>query len=282
MVEPVSAAKGAIEVAGALMKTAGETPEVKEAGKNLGQAAVTVTRTINNALLPLAALNFGIDKARAYFADRFARDMEVKAAAIPPEEIVDPKPSVAGPALQGLAFTHDEPDLKAMYLSLLATAMDKRVSKSAHPAFVEIIRQIDASEVALLRPLLSRDMLPIVEINRATGGPLGHYNMLVRHYAGLIDPKTGEQRELPEFPAMVDNWIRLGLVDVSYERFMTDEGRYSWVEERTLVKQLKAEHERDGSTIEILRGTVMRTAFGLQFAQAVGMFDSPAAAQVTA
>ncbi|AJY08326.1 Abi-alpha family protein [Burkholderia sp. SIMBA_043] len=171
MVDPVSTAKGGIEAVGALMKVAGDTPEVKEAGKNLGQAAVTLTKTINNALLPLAALNYGIEKARAYFAERFQSEMAAKAASIPTDEMVEPKSSVAGPALQGLAFTHEEPDLKAMYLSLLATAMDKRVSRSAHPAFVEIIRQIDAAEVPLLRPiLLNPGLQPIVEIRQSLAG----------------------------------------------------------------------------------------------------------------
>jgi len=279
MVDPVSAAKSGVEVVGALMKAAGDTPEAKEAGKNLGQAAVTLSKTINNALLPLAALNFGIEKAKAYFAQRFQEDMAAKAASIPPEEMIEPKSSVAGPALQGLAFTHEEPDLKAMYLSLLATAMDRRVSRSAHPAFVEIIKQVDASEVPLLRPiLLNPGLQPIVEI-RLSLGQAGQFNTLQTHYVGLANSQTGEEVDMPEFPAMIDNWVRLGLIEVTYDRFITQEHFYAWVENRKLYQELKAKHDRPGQAVIFQKGSMVRTAFGLQFARAVGMFDPPPAGQ---
>ncbi|WP_186157908.1 DUF4393 domain-containing protein [Burkholderia gladioli] len=274
MTDPVSAAKGSIEVVGALMKVAGDTPEVKEAGKNLGQAAVTLTKTINNALLPLAALNYGIDKARAYFAERFQSEMAKKAASIPADDVIEPKSSVAGPALQGLAFTHEEPDLKDMYLSLLATAMDRRVSRSAHPAFVEIIKQIDAAEVSLLRSILLNSRLqPIVEI-RLSRIPSGQYRTLQRHYAQVSSVDTEDDVELPEFPAMVDNWVRLGLIDVSYDRQIMQENFYAWVEKRNLYQELKKTHDGEGQSVIYQKGSITRTAFGFQFAQAVGMFDS--------
>ena len=137
--DPLTAAKGTISLVGEVLKAAGDDPKVREAASNLGQTAVTITETINNALLPLAAVNFAFDKARAYFDGKFQQDISEKTAAIPLEHIVEPKASVAGPSLQGLAFAHEEPNLKAMFLSLLATAMDGRVAPNAHPAFVEII-----------------------------------------------------------------------------------------------------------------------------------------------
>lgn len=275
MTDPISAAKGALEVASGLMKTAGDSPEVKEAGRNLGQAAVTLTNTINNALLPLAALNYGIEKARIYFAGRFQSEMAEKAASIPPEEVVEPKSSIAGPALQGLAFTHEEPDLKAMYLSLLATAMDKRVSRDAHPAFVELIRQIDATEVALLRPILTTPaMLAIVEIQMVSADATPNaFSVLRTHYMQLINEITGDDEELDEFPAMVDNWIRLGLVEVTYSRWMTQDPPYEWVEKRKRYQQLKELHASLGNSVKFQRGIISRTAFGAQFARAVGMYD---------
>ena len=119
------------EIVGKVIEAAGENPDVKAAGTELAQASLTIAKTINNALLPLAAVNFAFDKARTYFAERFQSDLAAKAAAIPPDQIVEPKAFIAGPALQGLAFSHEEPDLKEMYLSLLASAMDGRVSSSA-------------------------------------------------------------------------------------------------------------------------------------------------------
>ena len=67
----------------------------------------------------IGAVNFAFDRARQYFSERFAQDLGEKASAIPVDQIVEPKASIAGPALQGLAFSYDEPDLKEMYLNLL-------------------------------------------------------------------------------------------------------------------------------------------------------------------
>jgi len=69
--ESLRTAKAGVSIVTEIIKAAGEHPNVKEAAGNLGQTAVTLTKTINNALLPLAAINFAFDKARNYFAGRF-------------------------------------------------------------------------------------------------------------------------------------------------------------------------------------------------------------------
>lgn len=53
--ESLRTAKAGVSIVTEIIKAAGEHPNVKEAAGNLGQTAVTLTKTINNALLPLAA-----------------------------------------------------------------------------------------------------------------------------------------------------------------------------------------------------------------------------------
>src|SRR5574340_702468 len=110
-------------------------PELKDT-VGIASEVIKVTKAINTALLPIAALNFGIERARIYFEKHFASDLSAKANSIPPQQVVEPKASVAGPALQGLAYSHDEADLKELYLNRLAASMDGRVSDKVHPAFV--------------------------------------------------------------------------------------------------------------------------------------------------
>ena len=94
-----------VALVGEIIKAAGDNPNVKAAGQNLGQTALTITKTINNALLPLAAVNFAFDKARVYFAEKFQHDISQKATTIPQEQLVEPNASIAGPALQGRLHT---------------------------------------------------------------------------------------------------------------------------------------------------------------------------------
>ena len=48
-------AEQGVALVGEILKAAGDNPNAKEAGNNLGKSALTITETINNALLPLAA-----------------------------------------------------------------------------------------------------------------------------------------------------------------------------------------------------------------------------------
>ena len=267
--ESIKNAKNAL--AGEIIKVACDNPNVKEAGNNLGETALTITKTINNALLPLAAVNFAFDKARIYFSEKFPQELSEKAFAIPPDQIVEPKASIAGPTLQGLAFTHEELNLKDMYLSLLATAMDGRVAPEAHPAFVEIIKQLNSEEADLIRAILtSASPIPIVEIRLKKTGSSG-WTTLSTHMLNLSNSDTGEPTEVTRCPAMVDNWIRLGLVEVDYAKQISTTESYKWIDKRPEVIRFKDQHENDEQKIDFGKGVICRTALGVQFSKAVGV-----------
>ena len=270
--EPLKAAKDGISLVSEIIKAAGDNPNVKEAAGNLGQSAVTLTKTINNALLPLAAINFAFDKARAYFNGKFQQDLSEKASRIPSEAMVEPKASIAGPTLQGLAFTHEEPGLKDMYLNLLATAMDGRISITAHPAFVEIIKQLDAEDADLMRGALStRAAIPIARLLITTIGEQG-YKIVTTHLLNLCGgPLQTTPIENPRLPAMIDNWSRLGLVEVDYNQHLTDAASYEWVEQRPEVVRFRQEHETETVKVTHQKGILTRTQLGLRFASAVGL-----------
>jgi hypothetical protein len=271
MNDKIEKIKDGVEIVGAIMKAAGDNPDVKAAGQNLAQTALTVTKAINNVLLPIAAINFAFDKAKKYFSERFAKDLTEKTASIPSDMVVEPKASIAGPVLQGLAFTHEEENLKSMYLSLLASSMDKRVAREAHPAFVEIIKQLDSEEAALLQSLLrTPSAIAIVEIKEKAVGESG-FIVIFSHLLNLHDKTSKNPVENQRITAMVDNWIRLGLIEVDYNRHLTDEKAYDWVEKRPEYIRLSEQVKEKAKGIDYQKGIVKRTAFGLQFAQACGV-----------
>lgn len=75
MQEEIKTIKEGVGVVAEIIKIAGNDPQVKEATKNLGQTAITITKTINNALMPLAAVNFAFDKTRTDFSGVFQRNL---------------------------------------------------------------------------------------------------------------------------------------------------------------------------------------------------------------
>ena len=128
--------------------------------------------------------------------------------------------------MQGLAFTHEEPSLKDMYLSLLATAMDGRVPRDAHPAFAEIIKQLSSEETPFLNMIIRDDLIfSIVNIGHQNKDTR-NFAIIFRNVASTVNATTGQPIEIKKYPAMVDNWIRLGLVEVDYNRKFNEGNKY--------------------------------------------------------
>jgi abortive infection alpha-like protein len=54
-----------------------------------------------------------------------------------------------------MLFASEEPDLREMYVKLLATSMDGATSDDAHPSFVTLIQQLTPDEARILHHLAS-------------------------------------------------------------------------------------------------------------------------------
>src|SRR5690554_5891667 len=133
-------------------------PLAKEAGK----ALQTVGRTVNAALLPVRGLVWGVEKIEEFVQTKVSK----KLADTPVENICTPDPAVAGPALESLRYTGHKESLSELYANLLASAMDKETARTAHPGFVEIIRNMSSDEARLLEYIINAGVAPLVDIKR--------------------------------------------------------------------------------------------------------------------
>jgi hypothetical protein len=258
------------------MKAAASDPSARPARTELAKAAHTVAKAINVALLPLAAVNYGYDKAKQYFESRFERDLQETMVDVAPENITEPKASLAGPILQGLAFAHDEDALRTMYLNLLASGMDTSRANAAHPAYVDVISQLTSEEATILCDALAPfDPKPIVQIRLSIPSGAG-YMLLYNHLLPLADPATLSPIENDRLPVMVDNWIRLGLVQVDYGQMLTGPTMYDWVRARPEFQRLEA-LQRPSAHMTFGHGYMRRTAFGADFARVVALSKTPRA-----
>ncbi|HEY5320525.1 MAG TPA: DUF4393 domain-containing protein [Galbitalea sp.] len=250
-----------------LVKMGSSNQRLRAAGDNVAYVGEVLTGLLKTALMPLAVVNA---RAEVYFNSKFPAELAAKMKDVPTKYIASPKPSVAGPALQGLGYSHEEDSLRDLYVSLLATAMDGRVASTAHPGFAEIIGALSADEVSLLNSVLTREILPCAEVRIKTEGVEG-WNVVHRH---LIDAKSDMGSGIPIVNTMnsayIDNWVRLGLVEVSYMSYLTVEGAYDWVEPRPeYIANVGALTEGQNLTYE--RGVIRPSAFGIAFASAVGI-----------
>jgi hypothetical protein len=127
-------------------------PSMKEVSKSLK----TVAEAINVALSPVKGLIWGYEQLEKFLLTNVAEKLKH----IPPERICSPKPNLAGPTLEALKYSGHDEYLREMFAKLLATALDSETTGKAHPAFVEIIKQLNSKEAKLITYLAGRLNFP--------------------------------------------------------------------------------------------------------------------------
>lgn len=223
---PEGNVEGTIKAVTGLVK---EVPVYEDAiqplAKETGKALQTVGRSVNAALLPVRGLVWGIEKIEEFVHTKVSK----KLANTPVENICTPDPAVAGPALESLRYTGHKESLSELYANLLASAMDKETAKTAHPGFVEIIRNISADEAKLLEYIIKVDATPIVDIKQVSMDGSGEIK--VSELVSTLGSDAGcEHRDLTS--SYLVNLERLGLIEIprdghiaksdAYDRIIND------------------------------------------------------------
>ena len=253
-----------------LLSGARESPHMAEAANNYAKT-IAIRQAIVTKVYERVGKWFGV--ATEYFEGEFNKDMAEKLKDVPEENIASPKPSVAAPAMQQLAYSLEEPDLKEMYISLLATASDNRSSEDAHPSFVEVIKQLSADETSYLNSVLThKGILPIITYVAELTDGQGH-RVLMKHVMKTSSVASGEPAEVPRLPTYVDNWIRLGLVEVDYSSFMVGDHYDNWALARPEALRLMTDLTTD-QILTFNKGLIRATDFGIAFAKAVGVITN--------
>lgn len=244
----------------------------QERGRQLGKTGTTVATAVNIVLLPLRAAVWGYERLEAWLGPK----IEAKLRDTPPEQIVAPPAHVAVPALEAARSSEDSDDLRDLYASLLATAMQKDKQALAHPAFAQIIRQLNPDEARLLRvvskphPLIHLHMVAKYSLQTKPGftRTRSGFQRVLKNF-GLLGVEAGCTNSL-DIGAYLDNLARLGVIELPEDRhFVTDE-LYRPLEEHPRVVELSERIKASGDTPKIVRRGLWPTEFGLQLCWACG------------
>jgi len=182
----------------------------------IGKALQGVTRV---ALAPVTALVWGYDKISDYLdvaiPEYFAKRKVKK------ENIITPDPNIAVPLIEAMRYTSHKPELREMFTNLLGASMNNE-TYDEHPAFVEMIKQLCADECKILKYLYVNHKTTMVKVR-------------FRLYTGEVfdevpyfsDIGIKSNCEHPsKFPEYLDNLHRLGLVQIFYGRYLSDDAHY--------------------------------------------------------
>lgn len=257
------------DIANAVAAVAKEVPVYQDAlqpaAQEVGKALGTVAKLVNVALAPVSALVWGYDQIREFTATKVAEKLK----GVPPEKIVTPSPNVAGPAIEALRYTGHEESLSEMYASLLATAMNKDTIQTAHPAFVDIIKQLTPDEAKIVRGFVVRGVPnPIISILAGSPGvPVrdGHTTVL-RHFSQIGERAGCEHLQL--VPAYLDNLIRMGLCEIPNSWSYTDNEHYLPLIEHPFIINFRESYKKVERETDCKKLALHVTDFGHQFALA--------------
>ena len=239
-------------------------PAAKEIGKNLETAA----KSVRLVLAPVAALVWGYDKIKDYVQASLAEKLK----GIPKERLVTPNPTVAGPALEALKYAGHNPNLREMYANLLATSIDSKTAHEAHPAFVEIIRQLTPDEARIVKYIFERMYLPIITVRVNLPKRDGGFD----YYSDFSDVAEITKCQFQNLtPQYLGNICRLGLAEFHRNNYIADETMYRPLESHKVILELKKQIQKQfQSEAGIVREYVGITEWGRQFCKACVMLKN--------
>ncbi len=231
------------------------------------RSAVTVgaicADIVSGLLARVAAKVWGFDCIKEYTDTRLAELLHDT----PQECLQPPAPNVAGPTIEALRWVGDEATLREMYAKLLAVSMDRRISSRAHPAFVEIIKQLTPDEARLLRRFAGPGPFPLVDIGARVKESEGNLRggIIVRDNISLLGVQTGCQFP-DQCPVYIRNLCRLALIEIPFNEHYPDPATYQELEEHAYVQaQVRTIGSSGKYRAEIKRKALRLTALGRDF-----------------
>jgi len=262
--ETIKAVQGLVEAVPIYQD--GLQPAVKELGKGLHIAS----RCVTAALSPIAALVWGFDRIQEFVTTRVAE----KLSAIPPENIVPPRPEVAGPALEALRYAGHDENLRELFANLLATSMDASTAATAHPGFVEILKNLSPDEALVARFFARTHRIPILDVRAHFKEKPQEYETVITNFSHLGSFAGCKHLNLVQ--GYVDNLCRLQLLEIETMAQIAAPDAYKSLEEDKALEPVKQHLEATNRNVQFAHKILTRTVWGILFFNAC-VIDKPKA-----
>lgn len=234
---------------------------IPETAKQTDGALSAVVGFFNDVVLyPVKKANLTF----RYKLEAFEDDLKEKIKHIPPENLQIPPTMIAGPTLEALRYAYDEEDLREMYENLLASAMDNRISSSAHPAFVDAIKQMTPIEAKILALLADNQQLKCAEIKFSITNTNKHYSKAMPDYF------VSELYELGDpfvVSSSITNLERLGLINITIMGFVGESYESLKTHPYVLLREKLFKSFGREFTIDISKHALILNNYGSQFAK---------------
>lgn len=185
--------------------------------------------------------------------------IQERVAKIPEERLQLPPLMIYGPTVQALGYTVEEPELRSMFANLLAISMDSENFHLAHPAYVEIIKQICPDEAKILRLLSEKHHDVIAHVKYHENSNQKGFTYLIKNISTLAVRANCDR--VQKGPIYLTNLQRLGLVDIPVNWWYSDDSLYNELFE--WFDAWKMSYREGEVTLE--KSTIRLTSLGADF-----------------
>lgn len=157
----------------------------------------------------------------AHNVEKFRKELINKESQISDENRIEPDMDIVTSTLDSARFRLGKDEIRGMFSNLIISTMDRTKADDVHPSFSEMIKQLSSLDAQILCRLYSSKSVPIasVVIDFTSGG----YTEFAKHIL-LLDLNNQHYESIEQ---VINNLLRLELIEVSYSRWILDDEEYS-------------------------------------------------------
>lgn len=196
----------------------------------------------------------------AHKLDLYRRELEDSIKQIPPEKVTEPSIQVTAQALENSKYCIESDELREMFTSLISNSMNTDFSKDVHPSFAEILKQMSPLDAIIIK---------IFKGSSVNGLPLCQYRLFdilgTQGFQILLDNVflAHPNAYPPDNSLSISSLSRLGLLETSYDRCITNEDLYVPFRKHPWYKFLQEKFP--DKTVNIQKGVALLTPLGRSF-----------------
>ena len=193
------------------------------------------SKSIGESLSDVWAIVFGdrlsyfrkkADLKYAAALEKYQKELNNAASNIPPEKRIEPDFQTASQALDDSKYCIENSELRDLFVRLITATMNSDKQDTAHPAFSGIIKQMSTKDALVFKAAyitFSTKYIPMICPKILIGGTNSFFgNALPAWYSGL----SVSGCNIFEISTSFVNLQRLGLIDLMYDRNISDDSVY--------------------------------------------------------
>ena len=219
---------------------------------------VPIRETANMVAEKLAEFSHAVWEWQDIKSFTIARIQEIIADhGLAPEMLGPPRTDISLPAIEAMRYS----PLRHEIVYLIAATMDESRSEIAHPAFIEIIKQLTVDEIRLLSALPEKkNVIPLINLNYVD--QIDQIKFAVR----CVIPESiaeicSKKRAIPTY---IDNLLRLKLVEMPSGLKIAQDTYYETLRKAPFLND--PDHKPPRQLRKLIERRVLRlTSFGEAF-----------------